>query len=418
MSEMQQNSSPSFPPTGGTDPVTPTSTPTTQPLANSDAAPQSQEPAPLPNSGTTPPASAGTCAACDNTNQPARKKRSWCGPIVIILLVLALLGSLTVNCFSIVALAANDSSITSTSDEGSYKERYVLEKNSDTKDKIVVIPIVGTIFDDVETSGQSFTSSQTVFALLRHLKKDENVKGIILDINSPGGSVTASDKIYHDLAAYKKEMKIPIVGLFEDMACSGGYYVAMSCDKIVAHPTSFTGSIGVIMQLPNLTSLMDNVGVDMVTITSLNDQGKPSFKDMGSMYRHMRPEERAILQQMITQSWERFTTVVAEGRKGKLNLKQVRKLADGRVLTSQQALKAKLIDSIGYREDAIKVARKLSKSPNANIVRISRDSSFLDLLNSTSSAAITRESILKSLAARPHKMVQAQYLYQGTTAGL
>ncbi|MCR5662494.1 MAG: signal peptide peptidase SppA [bacterium] len=313
-------------------------------------------------------------------SNPPKKKTSTCLILFMIVLILALLASLGGNFILFVAAAANGSGKVSTDTE-SFKET-LLDGDASAAKKIVVIPITGEIFD-TSVSGMSsstFSTPDRMHSVLKSLREDDKLTAIILDINSPGGGVTASDKIYHELDLFKKQTKIPIVSLFEDLACSGGYYSAMASDHIVAHSTTFTGSIGVIMQTAEVSELLDNIGVEMNTITSLNNKGKPSYKDMGSPFRKMRPDERAMFQEMITQAWERFTDVVAEGRKGKLTKEEVRALADGRVLTSRQALKAKLIDSIGYQEDAFAKARELSKAPDACVVKITRTESFRDIL--------------------------------------
>ena len=316
----------------------------------------------------------------NSAKEKAPRKTSTCMVLFVVALILALLASLGGNFILFVAVAANSGSKLS-SETDTFKETLI-DGDSSAGKKIVVIPITGEIFD-TNISGMSastFSTPDRMHSVLKSLREDDKLAAIILDINSPGGGVTASDKIYHELDLFKQQTKIPIVSLFEDLACSGGYYSAMASDHIVAHSTTFTGSIGVIMQTAEVSELLDKVGVEMNTITSLNNKGKPSYKDMGSPFRKMRPDERAMFQEMITQAWERFTDVVAEGRRGKLTKEEVRALADGRVLTSRQALKAKLIDSIGYQEDAFAKARELSKAPDAYVVKISRTESFRDIL--------------------------------------
>ena len=203
-------------------------------------------------------------------------------------------------------------------------------------------------------------------------------------VDSPGGGVTASDRMYEELKHFKDEKKIPVVAIFEDVAASGGYYVAMASDHIIAHPTTITGSIGVISEFYDFSQLMGKVGVDVNIIKSLNYEGKESFKDMGTPTRKMKPEERKILQALITEMWERFTSVVAEGRKGKLTLAEVKKLADGRVFSGGTALKAKLVDQVGYTRDAYQEIRKRCGNPKARIVRYLPEKGWEDLFTSQS----------------------------------
>lgn len=315
---------------------------------------------------------------------PRSRGRSGCLVTSVVLLSIALVCCLAALFLALCALGASNKSFSGTTAKQSYQATVIDEVSTNSKEQVVVLPIIGTIMDYEDVTGNSFTSSTEIQAVLDYISEQDNIKAVILDINSPGGGVTASDKIYHKLAKFKKESGLPIVALFEDMACSGGYYVAMGADQLIAHPTSFTGSIGVIMQMPEVSDLLDHIGVEMVTVTSLNSQGQPSFKDMGSPFRKMSPKERAMFQEMITQSWNRFVEVVAEGRKGKLDIGQVRKLADGRVYTSKQALASKLIDKIGYSEDAYSLARKLGKCPQANIVMLQRDESLFRMLTKPS----------------------------------
>lgn len=266
---------------------------------------------------------------------------------------------------------------------------------------IFILPIYGTIVsgDWTGSSQSGLVTSEDITYALKYIAKQENVKALILDINSPGGSVTASDNIYHEIMQFKQEQKVPVIAMFEGMACSGGYYSAMAADYIMALPTTWTGSIGVIMEVPEISKLMGKVGVNVNTITSLNANGDASFKDIGSTYRQMRPEERQLLQTLVTQSWNRFTDIVAQGRKGKLNKDQVKKLADGRIYSSEQALKHKLIDQIGYRQDLYQKARALAKAPQASIICITNKTSFWDSLGSVSSSLQN----LSSLSRAPWK---------------
>ena len=191
---------------------------------------------------------------------------------------------------------------------------------------------------------------------VRHIKamsETKGVKAIILDINSPGGSVGAVQEVYSQVLRIRKEKKIPFVALFGDIAASGGYYIASACDRIVAHPGTLTGSIGVIFSVSNLEGLFGKVGYKMEAIKS----GK--FKDIGSPSRAMTLEERKLLQDMIDDAYGQFLKAVAEGRHAPVE--KVKPLADGRIYTGQQALQTdpKLVDSLGDSDDAVAVAAQL-----------------------------------------------------------
>ena len=187
---------------------------------------------------------------------------------------------------------------------------------------------------------------------LRTMADTKGVKAIVLDINSPGGSVGAVQELHSQILRVRKEKKIPIVALFGDVAASGGYYIAAACDKIVAHPGTLTGSIGVIFSVSNMEGLFGKIGYKMEPIKS----GK--HKDIGSPARAMTAEERQLLQALIDDAYGQFVKAVAEGRK--MTEEQVRPLADGRIYSGNQALNSKLVDQLGDSTDAIELAGELA----------------------------------------------------------
>lgn len=187
---------------------------------------------------------------------------------------------------------------------------------------------------------------------IEQLADTKGVKAIVLDINSPGGSVGAVQEVYMRILRVKKEHpNLKFVALFGDVAASGGYYIAAACDKIVAHPGTLTGSIGVIFNVSNLEGLFAKVGYKSDPIKS----GK--HKDIGSPARPMTPEERAILQALIDDAYGQFVQAVATGRH--MSVEEVKPLADGRIYSGSQALANRLVDQLGDSEDAIKLAAQM-----------------------------------------------------------
>ncbi|KKO18622.1 MAG: peptidase [Candidatus Brocadia fulgida] len=196
---------------------------------------------------------------------------------------------------------------------------------------------------------------------LKMAARDKHMKAIILRINSPGGTVTASDMIYHELEQFKKKTGMKIIACIMDLGASGGYYVAVSADKIIAHPTTVTGSIGVIMLNLSVEGLLQKIGVKDASIKT------GEHKDMGSPLKTMTNEERRIFQGVMDTLYERFLTVIAENRKD-LALEKLKTLADGRIYTAQQALEHGLIDQIGYLDEAVLLAKKATSLDKARVV--------------------------------------------------
>lgn len=186
--------------------------------------------------------------------------------------------------------------------------------------------------------------------MIKQAKEDQDVKAIILRINSPGGGVAESAEIYDQLMKLKKKTNKPIYVSMGTMAASGGYYIAAAGDKIFASPETITGSIGVIMQSVNYEGLAKKYGVELVTIKS------GPYKDIMNPARKMTEAEREILQRLINDSYDAFVDVVAKGRK--LPEDTVRKLADGRIYDGRQAKALHLVDEFGYLDDVIAALKK------------------------------------------------------------
>jgi len=248
------------------------------------------------------------------------------------------------------------------------------------RDKILLIDISGVIRDRKNKNILGSETSRTMTARIQEeldkARDDKKVKALILRINTPGGHVTTADIIYHEIMTFKKETGIPVVAEFMDMAASGGYYIGAAADKIVAQPTTITGSIGVVAYSVNATGLLDKIGISDRTIKS-GDK-----KDMSSPLRDMTAEEREILQSIIDELYERFLRVVFEGRKGLIDKQELRKISDGRVYTATQALKFKLIDRVGYMEDAVSYAKELAKIDDARVVTYAESRAYRNNLYS------------------------------------
>ena len=203
---------------------------------------------------------------------------------------------------------------------------------------------------------------------LEKAAKDRRIKAIVLRITSPGGTVSASDMMHHEIAAFKKEHHIPVVACLMGVAASGGYYVAQSADAIVAHPTGITGSIGVVAMKFNVKGLMDRVGVGGDVVKS--GEGK----DFWSPFKPASPEEKQMMQAIIDDFYGRFVALVAQGRQ--LPEPQVKRLADGRIYTAQQAKDLGLVDRLGYLDDAIELAKAKAGIEEARVVLYHRPGSY------------------------------------------
>ena len=195
---------------------------------------------------------------------------------------------------------------------------------------------------------------------LKKAAEDPDVRALLVRINSPGGTVTAADIIHEELEGWKRETGRPVVAVMLDVAASGGYYVALAADTIVAHPTSVTGSIGVIMFSLNAEGLMQKVGLSAGAIKS------GERKDMGSPFRTLTDEERKIFQGVIDNLYAQFVAKLVAGRR--LPPETARSVADGRIYTAQQALALNLVDRVGYMPDAIDAARRAAGVDEARVV--------------------------------------------------
>jgi protease-4 len=247
---------------------------------------------------------------------------------------------------------------------GKEKIEEVTLLKSAAKEKILVIDIEGmitTLAPNSLLSREGDVLAQVYTRLLR-ASEDKLVRGIILRLDTPGGDVTSSDILYREILKFKKTTGLPVVGLMMGVAASGGYYVASACDAVVGHPSTITGSIGVISIFPDVEGLLSKVGVKMQVIKS------GELKDAGSPFRNLSPEEQQIFQGIIDEMYEQFLKVVYEKRKASVSMENLRKIADGRVYTAPQALELKLIDQVGYFDDAMARVLSLAKISAARVI--------------------------------------------------
>ncbi|TAN63120.1 signal peptide peptidase SppA [bacterium] len=210
---------------------------------------------------------------------------------------------------------------------------------SGRSDKVVVVRLDGVITDSAEISEK-----------LRELRDEDDVKAVVIRIDSPGGAVGPSQEIYSEIKRLSKTKKV--VASLGALAASGGYYAAVAANKIVANPGTLTGSIGVIVQFINAEGLLSKVGIKGHTVKS------GAFKDVGSPFREIKPEETAYMQAVINDVNNQFIKAVAEGRG--MKTEDVEKLADGRVFTGAEAKTKGLVDSLGDLTDAVELGAKLA----------------------------------------------------------
>lgn len=249
-------------------------------------------------------------------------------------------------------------------------KEYTLAGKADQK--ILVIPIRG-IISDAPHEGFIRTKPslvQEVVSQLQLAEKDKNVKAVLLKIDSPGGSVTASDILYNQITAFKKRTGAKVVAALMDVAASGAYYIALPADYIMAHPTTLTGSVGVLFLRPKVIDLMQKVGVSV----EVNKSGVN--KDMAAPFRQTTPEENQILQAMTDRLGTRFIDLVAKHRT--LNPAAMAEISTARVFLADDALKLGMVDEVGYLDQVLARAKKLADLPEDAKVVVYRRTEYPD----------------------------------------
>jgi len=252
--------------------------------------------------------------------------------------------------------------------------------------KIALVRVEGIIVDSKETT-----------EALRRYANDNDIRAILLRVDSPGGGVVPSQEIYAEVKKIRDEGKKKVVVSMGTVAASGGYYIASASNRIIANSGTLTGSLGVIIELANIEGLMQKIGVESIVIKS------GANKDIGSPFRKMKEEERALLQNVLDDMHHQFINAVSEGRS--LSVETVRPLADGRIFTGRQAKDLGLIDELGGFEYAVRKTADLAGiKGEPHIVEAKRKISLLDVFREIS-------SIMKwERYSSPIRSIQTSYL--------
>jgi len=286
-------------------------------------------------------------------------------------------------------------------------EEQVLEGEGHAK--ILLLDISDVISDKKKANGIGFQQKTSLVARIKEemqkAEKDEALVGIIVRINSPGGTVAATDTIYHELVEFKKRTGARIIACVTGLAASGGYYVASAADEIIAHPTSITGNIGVIAMKFNVEQFLSKVGVQEEIVKSADK------KDIWSPLRPSTPEETEIIQTVIDTLHERFVEVVYAGRRPRLTKEEVERLADGRIFTAEQALEVKLVDRIGYLDDAVREMKMFFKLEEAKVITYYRPGSYKGTIYSGSATPYHEINLITINGDLLSLMPKVQFMY-------
>lgn len=239
------------------------------------------------------------------------------------------------------------------------------------REKVLVLDISGVIAsrgDGLRLAARPMGLLARVKEELDRARRDPSIKAVVLRINSLGGTVTASDTLYHEIREFKKETGAKVVAHIMDVGTSGAYYAALAADRITAQPTSVTGGIGVVMFRVDATGLMQKIGIEATEISSGERKG------MGSPLRRLTQEEERIFRGLIDGMYERFVSIISEVRG--IPADTVKRLADGRIYSSNEAKAHGLIDHIGYLDDSIEISKKMAGLEKASVVVYARSGEF------------------------------------------
>lgn len=337
---------------------------------------------------------------------PPARGPSGCLLALTILLALGLLLSLFLNLTLIGAKSGRGAPGTGPSRPDPLAEKWI---EGEGEDKVCLVELEGVIMDEVRSQGVFGATERPVERIKRELEaaaKDDRVKAVLFSVDSPGGAVTTSDEIWHLFMDWRARTKKPVVVWMGGLCASGGYYVSMAADEVWASPTTITGSIGVIMQTFNMAGLLKRFDVESVTIKS------GANKDLMNPFKPINPEHLGILGAMVDEMYAKFVGKVVLGRKSAgLSEEVVKKLADGRIYTADQALQAKLVDRVGYREEAFGAAKARAGVKEATLFRYQKAPGLLEILSGEAQARAGRaplgldlslEALLSCETPRPY----------------
>ena len=318
--------------------------------------------------------------------EPARKGAGW-RIFLGIMLALSIMANIALFVLLIGAVA-----IFTTGPRDTLTEELI--QKGPRGNKIAIIKVEG-IIDSLQ--------AKSVYKQLKRAKQDRRIKGLIIRVNSPGGTLSGSDQIYNEIRKYRNESGRPVVAFMQGVAASGGYYTSVACDKIVAEQTTITGSIGVIFGHFVLQQLLeDKLGIEPVIITSGPKKGWPS------MFKPFEEEQQQYVQdRLIDPAFERFVEVVAEGRPS-LNVSKVKELADGSIYFAKEAQKHELIDDVGYLDKAIEAVKSLAGIDKAQVVEYRKPFSLAGFLS------LRSKNILNFDRAMLYELSTPQLLYLWT----
>ena len=335
--------------------------------------------------------------------EPARRGVSF---FLAILFFLLLCVSGVINLFLLFTVAG----MAGASGMGGLSEHWIEEAvggDPRATAKVVRIRVDGVIAEGaMPLLGGAGGTVTRIKKSLEAAAEDKNLCGVILSINSPGGGVSDSDQIHRLITEFKKKHGVPVVAQFRDLAASGGYYIAAACDRILAEPTTLTGSIGVIVSTWNYAKAAEKIGIQDVVILSPNTP----FKDIMSGARPMRDEERRILTDIVEEMYQRFVDVVAAGRSN-LTRDEVLKLADGRIYTGKQAVQKGLVDAEGTENDALEWIQKTRNQSRVVLVEFHRPRSPFETLLGTPTQSRGLDGLLAEVAAS--FQTRMMYLWPG-----
>jgi protease-4 len=320
-----------------------------------------------------------------------RKGWAWSiiGFLVLVIVVLAVLKS---DSFT--------SQQTISGEKRKWKEETLRGKGSD---KVVQLAVEGVIADKT-SSIMGGLNSGSFITQLEQARKDNEVRAVVIRVNSPGGEVVASDEIHAKVLELRESGK-PVVVSMGSVAASGGYYISAPADYIFANPATLTGSLGVIFSISNFEKAADWLGYKENTIKS------GSYKDIGNPLREMTPQEREIFQSLVDESYQQFVTVIEKGRN--LPREKVLQIADGRVYSGQQAKALGLIDAFGTMENATDYAAQKAGLANFKVVRYTKDASFAELFSGAMlKSSVPGTELLKEFLPEVSIGPRLMYLFQ------